>query len=438
MNPQHTLPPTDDSPTPTTSARPERIEVAIIGGGPAGLMAAEVLLEAGRQVHLFDAMPTLGRKFLMAGRGGLNLTHSEDAHSFQKRFYEQSDTLAPMLKTFTADDIRAWTQALGIETFIGSSGRIFPTEMKAAPLLRAWLSRLKQLGLVVHTRHRWLGKDLNTHCLHFLTPDGSRTYQAQTTLLALGGGSWAKLGSDGAWVDWLKHLGCKISTLRPCNGGFEYQWSEFILRHAGTPLKNICLSFHTADGHLWQKRGELMLTESGLEGSLIYAASTPLRRGLEAQGEMPIHLDLTPDRTPDDWMARLSRPRGKRSLSKHLQNCGLSRLQIDLLRERLRPEQLDNPTELIHTLKHYPVRILATRPIDEAISTAGGLCFSELNPQLMLKRCPGVFCAGEMLDWEAPTGGYLLTACFATGRWAAQGMLDYLASSEDQPSLTTT
>jgi uncharacterized flavoprotein (TIGR03862 family) len=406
------------------------LRVAIIGGGPAGLMAAEVLALQGVQVDVFDAMPSLGRKFLLAGIGGLNITHSEPYEKFCTRYADRQHQLQPILDRFPPEALRAWVHQLGIETFVGSSGRVFPVEMKAAPLLRAWLSRLRNLGVCLHARHRWLGWN-DAGALTFSTPDGELVHQAAATLLALGGASWPKLGSDGSWVPRLQALGVDIAPLQSANCGFDVQWSPYLRdKYAGTPLKSIALGLTDDQGQTEYRRGEMVISTYGVEGSLIYAFSRQLRTRLNAQGSATFWLDLAPDRDPERVLSEVSHPRGSRSLSSHLQSrAGISGVKLALLYEVLSKEQMADPRILAAAIKALPITVSATRPIDEAISSAGGVCFESLTPQLMLSARPGVFVAGEMLDWEAPTGGYLLTACMATGMWAGQGVLDWLAAT---------
>jgi uncharacterized flavoprotein (TIGR03862 family) len=395
--------------------------VAVIGGGPAGLMAAETLLAGGVSVDLYDRMPSLGRKFLLAGRGGLNLTHSEPLPDFLSRYGARRAELEPMLAAFGPADLRAWAAGLGVETFVGSSGRVFPTEMKAAPLLRAWLHRLRQAGLQIHVGHRWLG--WAGDALRFATPAGEREVVADAVVLALGGGSWSKFGSDGAWVPLLAGRGVAIAPLKPANCGFDVGWSEhFRARYAGQPVKPVRLEWDGAS-----RQGEFVVTETGVEGSLIYAFSAPLRDAIANLGQATVHLDLAPDWTPSRLAAELARPRGARSLSSHLQSrTGIKGVKAGLLREALLPEVLADPAKLAVAIKSLPLTLTAPRPLEEAISSAGGVSFEGLDQQLMLKYLPGVFCAGEMLDWEAPTGGYLLTACFASGRRVGRGVLEWL------------
>jgi uncharacterized flavoprotein (TIGR03862 family) len=400
-------------------------------------MAAEVLAQAGVAVAVYDAMPSVGRKFLLAGKGGLNLTHAEPAELFVSRYGDRSPQLAPMLQKFGVAEVRAWALGLGVETFVGSSGHVFPVDMKAAPLLRAWLHRLRhpQQGPAVQffMRHRWTGWSQDSQdstCLSFDTPDGAKQVRADAAVLALGGGSWARLGSDGAWVPWLTARGVRIAPLLPANCGFDVRggWSDyFASRFAGQAFKSVALSVTTSSGAQFQRRGEFVATATGVEGSLIYAASRLLRDEILAKGQASFSLDLLPDRSADWVLAEVSHPRGTRSLSTHLK----SRLHIDgikaaLLHELLSKEQMHDPGQLAAALKALPITLQATRPLDEAISTAGGVLFEEMNPQLMLQNLRGVFCAGEMLDWEAPTGGYLLTASLASGAFAAQGAAEYL------------
>ncbi len=401
--------------------------IAIIGGGPAGLMAAEVLAKAGLTVDLFDAMPSVGRKFLLAGIGGMNITHSEPYDRFISRYGERRAALQAMLDDFGPDELCGWIHGLGIDTFVGSSGRVFPADMKAAPLLRAWLHRLKAAGVRIHARHRWLGWS-DDGSLRLATADGELCYPATATILALGGGSWPRLGSDGSWQALLAEQGVDIAPLRPANCGFDLAWSEhFRSRHAGEPLKTVGLGFTDLGGQHEYKIGELMVSEHGLEGSLIYAFSGRLRDTLEAHGSATFTLDLAPGKTAERVLAEVSHPRGSRSLSSHLQSkVGISGVRASLLRELLDKDRFNDPARLAAAIKALPVTVRATRPIDEAISSAGGVRFNSLDAGLMLSCRPGVFCAGEMLDWEAPTGGYLLTACFASGRWAGQAALRWL------------
>ena len=405
----------------------DKKNVVVIGGGPAGLMAAEVLSAAGVQVHLYDAMPSVGRKFLLAGKGGLNLTHSEPFELFAGRFGERRAQLEPMLERFGPAQLQAWAHGLGVETFVGTSGRVFPKDMKAAPLLRAWLHRLRAAGVHFHMRHRWLGW-AEGGALRFAHADGEVQVGADTVVLALGGGSWSRLGSDGAWVPWLRERDVAVASLQPANCGFDIGWSDhFAGRFAGQPFKSVAISFTDSDGRSFSRKGEFVATATGVEGSLIYAASALLRDEITARGSATLLLDLLPDRSADHVMAAVRHPRGARSLSSHLKSrLGIDGIKAGVLHEALSREQMQMPELLAATIKGVPLRLTAARPLDEAISTAGGVRFDALDGGLMLAALPGVFCAGEMLDWEAPTGGYLLTACFASGRQAGLGVLEWL------------
>jgi uncharacterized flavoprotein (TIGR03862 family) len=398
--------------------------VAVIGGGPAGLMAAEVLSASGAQVHVYDAMPSVGRKFLLAGRGGLNLTHSEPFDIFMSRFGERRAALEPMLAQFGPQQVRDWAAGLGIETFVGTSGRVFPADMKAAPLLRAWLHRLRAAGVQFHMRHRWLGDaPFDAATLRFATPTGEITVKADAVVLALGGASWARLGSDGAWAPWLQERGIDVAPLLPANCGFDGAgWSEhFSSRFAGQPFKSVAISFTDSQGRRFARKGEFVATATGIEGSLIYAASALLRDEIAAHGSATLLLDLLPDRSAEQVLAAVKHPRGARSLSSHLKSrLGLEGIKTGVLHEALSREAMQDPAQLAATIKAVPLRLVAARPVDEAISTAGGVRFDALDEQLMASALPGVFVAGEMLDWEAPTGGYLLTASMASGAAAAR------------------
>ncbi len=399
--------------------------IAIIGGGPAGLMAADVLSQAGVAVDLYDAMPSVGRKFLLAGVGGMNITHSEAFDPFVARYRERAQALRPLLEAFGPEQLREWIHGLGIATFVGSSGRVFPADMKAAPLLRAWLRRLRDAGVQIHTRHRWLGWADDSR-LRLQGPDGELSVSADAVLLALGGGSWARLGSDGAWVALLTEHGIALSPLRPANCGFEVDgWSEHLQeRFAGTPLKTVSLALAGSA----PRRGEFVITASGIEGSLVYALSAEIRQAIEQNGSATVELDLLPDHSLEKISRALTKPRGSQSMAKHLKRqLGLDGVKAALLRELAPAEAFDDAPRLANLIKALPIVLRRARPLDEAISSAGGVPFEELDQGLMLHRLPGVFCAGEMLDWEAPTGGYLLTACFASGRAAAAGMLRWLA-----------
>ena len=402
---------------------------AVIGAGPAGLMAAEVLARSGQQVHVFDAMPSAGRKFLLAGKGGLNLTHSEPFDLFASRYGDRRPQIEPLLRRFDAQALRAWAQELGIDTFVGTSGRVFPAQMKAAPLLRAWLHRLRAAGVQFHMRHRFLGWTPDG-ALRLATPQGDKSVSADAVVLALGGASWPRLGSDGAWVPWLEQRGVAVAPLAPANCGFDVRngWSEyFASRHAGQPFKSIAIRFGQ-----FARKGEFVATATGVEGSLIYAASALLRDEIRASGSATFELDLLPAKNSAQVLAEVAHPRGSRSLASHLKSrLGLEGIKLALLHELLPRPDIQDPQRLAAAIKALPVTLVATRPIEEAISTAGGVRFDALDENMMLREVPGMFCAGEMLDWEAPTGGYLLTACFATGRAAALGALDFLRARQN-------
>jgi uncharacterized flavoprotein (TIGR03862 family) len=412
--------------TMTQNSASSPAHVAIIGGGPAGLMAAEVLSQAGIRVDLYDGMPSVGRKFLLAGVGGMNITHSEAYPAFLSRYAERAPQIAPLLRGFDADALCKWIHDLGIETFVGSSGRVFPTDMKAAPLLRAWLKRLRDSGVVIHTRHRWLGWDEHG-ALRIDSPEGEITVKPDATLLALGGGSWSRLGSDGAWMLALEQRGVGLAPLQPSNCGFEVQaWSELMVsKFAGAPLKNIAIGLNDDIPRL----GECVITATGIEGSLIYALSAPIREAINQYGAAVVHIDLLPGRPVDKLQAALSKPRGSRSMAKHLHSqVGIEGVKAALLRELTDAATFADPALLARAIKALPLTLVKTRPLDEAISSAGGVTFEAMDERLMLKVLPGVFCAGEMLDWEAPTGGYLLTGCFASGRAAGLGIVQWLKS----------
>ena len=445
-------------------------KVIVIGGGPAGLMAADVLSKAGVSVHLFDAMPSVGRKFLLAGKGGLNLTHSEPAEIFSSRYGARRPQIVELLKELDANGVREWASTLGVNTFVGSSGRVFPVDMKAAPLLRAWLHRLRYptgegvsgSEVVFHMRHHWTGWSAvrsvdkgaeDGLCMSFDTPLGTVQAEADAVVLAMGGGSWSRLGSDGAWVPRLQASGVRVAPLLPSNCGFDVAarartqtanqealtqgvsgpggmgWSEhFSSRFAGQPFKSVSIQVETSEGVSFQRRGEFVATATGVEGSLIYAASSLLRDEIIGQGRATFRLDLLPDMSTERVLDEVIHPRGARSLSSHLK----SRLHIDgiksaILYELLTKEQMSDPRQLASAIKALPIVLTGVRPIDEAISTAGGVTFEDMDSNLMLNKLPSVFCAGEMLDWEAPTGGYLLTACLASGQRAGKGVLSYLS-----------
>jgi hypothetical protein len=412
-------------------SEPSKPRVAVIGGGPAGLMAAEVLAAGGVQVDLFDSMPSVGRKFLLAGKGGLNLTHSEPFEAFVGRYGARRAAIEPMLRAFGPAELRAWAQALGIGTFVGSSGRVFPTDLKAAPLLRSWLARLRAAGVVFHMRHRWLGWDA-TGALRFDTARGEVLHAAEAVVLALGGGSWSRLGSDGAWVRLLEQRGVEVAALQPSNCGFDVAgWSEFFrTRFAGHPMKTVALSVIESDREVFRQAGEFVVTETGVEGSLVYAASAPVRDLIASQGSALVHIDLVPGRTAEFVQAEVARPRGSRSLSTHLKSrLGIDGVKAALLHELLPREAMADPLRLAAAIKALPLTLVRPRPLDEAISSAGGVRFEALDETLMLHAMPGVFCAGEMLDWEAPTGGYLMTASLASGACAARGVLARVMST---------
>jgi uncharacterized flavoprotein (TIGR03862 family) len=418
--------------------------VAIIGGGPAGLMAAQEAVKAGWQVDVYDAMPSVGRKFLLAGKGGLNLTHSEAAEPFVSRFGARSDEIGALLKQFGAAEVQAWAHGLGVETFVGSSGRVFPKDMKAAPLLRAWLHQLRAAGVRFHMRHRWLGwvdsghADSKLHEFLFETPAGNVTVHADAVVLALGGGSWARLGSNGAWVPVLDKQGVNVKPLLPSNCGFDVGWSAYFAeKFAGQPFKTVAMTVQSIENKdqekpRFKKQGEFVATSAGVEGSLVYAASSWLRDDIAALGSATFYLDLLPDRTAEQVLNEVRHPRGSRSLVSHLKSrLKLDGIKVALLYEILGKDTMNDVAILSASIKALPITLKATRPIDEAISSAGGVAFAAMNSKLMLqpteKLAAGVFCAGEMLDWEAPTGGYLLTACLASGFVAGQGVNAYLA-----------
>jgi len=387
-------------------------------------MAAEVLSQAGLRVDVYDGMPSVGRKFLLAGVGGMNITHSEAYPAFVSRYAERAPMIAPLLRAFGAEALCEWIHGLGIETFVGSSGRVFPTDMKAAPLLRAWLKRLRDGGVVIHTRHRWLGWNAD-NSLRIASPEGELAIHPTATLLALGGASWARLGSDGAWLPWLAQRGVSIAPLQATNCGFDVSaWSDLLRdKFAGAPLKNIAIGLHGQTPRL----GECVLTKTGVEGSLIYALSAQIREAINQHGSATVDIDLLPGKRLADVHKALAKPRGSRSMSKHLHSqLGIDGVKAALLRELAPAEAFNDPNLLASAVKCLQLPLIKPRPLDEAISTAGGVTFEAMDPQLMLKSLPGVFCAGEMLDWEAPTGGYLLTACFASGRAAGLGLAQWL------------
>lgn len=389
--------------------------IAIIGGGPAGLMAAEVISSAGHPVTVFEAMPTVGRKLLMAGKSGLNLTHAEDRGDFLSRFGEARERLEPMLAAFDNRAVRDWAEGLGSETFVGSSGRVFPVAMKGSPLLRAWIKRLEEQGVSFRTRHRWAG--FEGASFEFETPEGRKVEKFDAVVLALGGASWPRLGSDAAWVPWLEAKGVAVEHFRPANCGFDVAWSSVLVeRFAGAPVKSVA-----AGG----QRGEFVISRHGIEGSLVYAHSAALRDGL-AKGATAFVIDLMPGRTVERIEADLGRQKGKASLANRLRKIGLDGVKAALVRELTSEAVRGDNLALARAIKGLAIPLERPRPIAEAISSAGGVAWSGVDERLMFSQLPGVFVAGEMLDWEAPTGGYLLTACLATGRAAGQGMISYL------------
>jgi hypothetical protein len=411
-------------PMNTTKSSPR---IAIVGGGPAGLMAAEVLTSHGLAVDLYDAMPSLGRKFLMAGKSGLNLTHGEAFETFLTRFGGAQNFLRPILEAFGPDAVQTWARDLGVDTFVGTSGRVFPHDFKAAPLLRAWLRRLRANGLRIHARHRWTGWDAD-RALTFATPKGPVAITPAATVLALGGASWPKLGSDAAWVPWLQEHGVYVAPLKPANCGFDVEWSEhFIERFEGQPLKGVTLSF---DGHT--AHGECVVTHTGLEGGPVYTLSGALRDAIDQHGPATLTIDLASDLSVMDLTKRLAKPRGKKSMATHLKRTlGLEGVKAGLLREGADPTAFASPPKLAAAIKVLPIALIRPRPINEAISTAGGIALSQLDANLQLQALPGVFVAGEMLDWDAPTGGYLLTACMATGHWAGKAVVKSMSGQSD-------
>lgn len=398
--------------------------VAIIGGGPAGLMVAEVLSKHNIKVDVYDSMPSLGRKFLMAGKSGLNITHSENFEQFVARYGNRKEEVKKWLLNFTPNDLRNWVHEIGFETFIGTSGRVFPKGMKASPLLRAWIKRLSEAGVNFHVRHKLINlNSQNGLTCQFETQEGIKEIKFDAVVLALGGGSWKKLGSTGEWVEMLNQLDVKVEALKPANCGFDVQWSEhFLEKYHGHPIKSVTLSFES-----FHQQGEFIITKEGVEGSLIYSASSMIRDEIEKNHKAVMYLDLAPDISKEKLIEKLSKPRGSRSLSSYVEKTiGIKGVKMGLLYEFLSKDDFTDIEKLASFIKRLPIPLIATRPIDEAISTAGGVSFDSLNEDLMLKNISGVFCAGEMLDWEAPTGGYLLSACFASGVVAGNGVVKFL------------
>ncbi|GGZ00685.1 TIGR03862 family flavoprotein [Pseudoduganella plicata] len=404
--------------------------IAIVGGGPAGLMAAETLAAMRTathafDIHVYDAMASSGRKFLLAGRGGMNITHAEPYEQFVTRYGARAAQLRPMLDAFGPDAVRAWVHGLGVETFVGTSRRVFPTEMKAAPLLRAWLHRLREGGVHLHQRHRWTG--WHEGALRFDTPAGETLVNADAVILALGGASWARLGSDGTWVPLLRERGIDVAPLQPSNCGFDVGWSEhFASRYAGQPLTTVAATWTDSAGQRVRRQGQFVVTATGVEGSLIYAMSAPVRDTIAAHGSAVVELDLLPDLSLQRVLDEVTKPRGSRSMASHLQGrLHVKGVKAGLLHECLSREAYHDPAQLAAGLKALPLTLRAPRPLDEAISSAGGVAFEALDGT-MLRALPGVFVAGEMVDWEAPTGGYLLTACLASGVAAGRDVAQWL------------
>jgi len=389
-------------------------------------MAAEAAVTAGARVELYDAMPSVGRKFLLAGKGGLNLTHSEPMEQFLSRYDTQRPAIEPAVRSFPPEAIRAWARSLNIETFVGSSGRVFPLDLKAAPLLRAWLRRLRKANVQFHVRHRWCGWDREGNPL-FSSQQGLQSVQADAVVLALGGGSWPHLGSDAAWIQILAERKVSIAPLKPANCGFDVRWSEYFrTKFAGYPVKTVQVTVKAIDGTVIRRMGEFVITANGVEGGVIYMVSAAARDGIAAEGVTTLWLDLLPDRPRQQLVQDLSKPRSKRTVATHLKRCaGIMGVKAGLLHETIPKEVFRDPARLATALKSLPITLVGPRPLEEAISTAGGVSFEALDTRLMLRSIPGVFCAGEMLDWEAPTGGYLLTGCLATGRLAGAAAAEW-------------
>lgn len=415
-----------------TATLPIPKRLAIVGGGPAGLMAAEIARAAGLAVDVYEAKGSVGRKLLIAGKGGLNLTHSEARPGFDARYRERKSDVGRWLDDFDGDALREWGRGFGIETYVGSSGRVFPMDRKAAPLLRGWVRRLRESGVAFHVQHRWLGW-ADDGAMRFATPGGERCVVADAVVLAIGGGSWPELGSDGTWVDTLTERGIDVAPLQPANCGFDIGWSTHLAQHhAGAPLKPVVAHWRDAKGIEHIQQGECVITATGIEGSLIYALSAEMRDEIARNGQASLELDLVPGRELERLQNDLGKPRNGRSLSEHLRRqAGISGVKTALLHEVLDKAQLSDMSLVAETLKRLPLRLCAARPIAEAISSAGGVRLEALNDDLMLQKMPGVFCAGEMLDWEAPTGGYLLTACFASGLRAGRAAVRWLEKGSE-------
>ncbi|WP_223620059.1 TIGR03862 family flavoprotein [Lysobacter sp. ESA13C] len=417
--------------------------LVVIGGGPAGLMAAQTARALGVEVDLFDAMGSVGRKFLIAGKGGLNLTHGEPRPAFDRRYGARSEAVGRWLDQFDGEALREWARGFGVDTYVGTSGRVFPMDRKAAPLLRGWVRRLREDGVRFHVHHRWTGWS-EDGALRFATPEGESRVQAAATVLALGGGSWPELGSDGAWAPWLSERGIDVAPLQPSNCGFDIGWSpHFASRHAGAPLKPVIAHWHDEAGE-HSLQGECVITATGIEGSLIYALSAGLRDRIAAHGETVLRLDLAPGRELDRLQRDFAQPRRGRSVGEHLRRqTGLDGVKAALMFEVLGKDGLNDPAVVAQTIKRLPLRLLRARPIAEVISSAGGVRLEALDSQLRLlaptegdssleASKPAIFCAGEMLDWEAPTGGYLLTACFASGLIAGRAAAQHLLGAADE------
>ena len=397
-------------------------KVIIVGGGPAGLMSAQIIASAGHQVKIYDAMPNFGRKFLLAGRGGLNLTHSQSFEKFVKNYFEDQDWLEPCIKEFDANDLQKWCHELGQETFVGSSGRVFPKSMKTSPLLRNWLRKLDNLGVKFFPNHQWLGFD--NQDLIFKNRENNLIHEkSDATLLALGGASWPQLGSNGKWVDILSNYDIKIAKLEPANCGFVVNWSDYFKqKFAGTPLKSIAIT-HNNITH----KGEFVITKNGIEGNAVYALSSYLRETIKKEGEAILYLDLRPEMSLENLEKKLA-IQNKKSFSNYLQKAGFANYTNSLLRELIGLDKINNANshDLANYLKNLPITLIATSDINRAISSAGGIKKESFDDNFMLKNLAGVFAVGEMLDWEAPTGGYLLQACFSTAVRASKGVLNFL------------